>query len=421
MFEFAVSFIKEQLATNDLFKGGLLLMVGGALLAIVRGWPSRIWGFVRRQSMIVIDIPDKDPAFQWVNLWLSEHNYSRKRARLLTIKTERLDREHSKPNIIFSPAPGTHYLWYKRRLIILTRERQEGESSGGAAGGGGRDPFREYFTIRILGRDRSAATMLISEAYEVAHPHTIDKLTIHRVRHYGDWFTNAWIPRRPLESVILPKTLADEIVKDLRTFFDSEEWYLKRGLPYRRGYMLYGPPGNGKTSAIMALASEFDLDIGILNLGADLSDDDLAEALANAPKNTVILLEDIDCVTDGRNTKDDSRVTFSGLLNALDGLGSSHGQIVFMTTNHIERLDPALIRPGRCDMQVEFTDADEGQLCRMFDRFFPESEDSGQFAGNNAGGTISMAEVQQHLMLHRDDAHSAIHSPIRQETHEQET
>lgn len=400
MWEQLIQFVQEQITQNDLFKGGLLLMIGGAVLALLRTWPGRIWGFIKRQSMIVIDIPDRDKAFEWVNLWLAEHSYSKNWARLLTIRTERLDRAFSKPKIIFSPAPGVHWLIYQRRLIILSRERQQMGQEATS-----RDPFREYFTIRIVGRNREIVKQLIDEAYTLSNPETIHKITIHRAESYGDWSISAWVPNRPLESVILPEGITDSLVKDMKIFLDSEDWYLERGIPYRLGCLFYGPPGNGKTSAVMALATHFQMDIGQLNIkSSSMTDDTLAQCLSNVPKNTIILIEDIDCLSTGRESE--TSVTFSGLLNALDGLGSAHGQIVFMTTNHIDSLDPALIRPGRCDIRVNLDNANSVQIERMFSRFFPESNLSSTFSEHVPEG-VSMAIVQKHLMHHRNDSIAA--------------
>ena len=409
MWEQLVKFVTEQVEGNELFKGGLLLMFGGAILALVRSWPGRIWNFIKRQSMVVIDIPDKDVAFQWVNTWLADHSYSKNWARLLTVRTERHDRQFDKPKIIFSPAPGNHVLWYRGRLMILSRQRQQmgqGEENQGPA----RDPFREYFTIRLLGRRRDIALSLIEEAYELACPHTVDKITIHRAKHYGDWIISNWVPKRDLSSVILPAGMEADLTEDIQTFLDSEDWYTQRGLPYRRGYLFYGPPGNGKTSLVLGLATHFNLDIAMLNVkSTQMSDDDLADALANAPLNAIIFIEDIDCVASGRETE--AEVSFSGLLNALDGLSASHGQLVMMTTNHRERLDEALIRPGRCDVQKEFPNADQQQKQRMFARFFPDSDLAQEFS-NRVPGDFSMADLQKHMMKYRDKPREAFENAI---------
>jgi len=97
------------------------------------------------------------------------------------------------------------------------------------------------------------------------------------------------------------------------------------------------------------------LNICHLNLSAaSLDDDSLNRALNDSPTNSIILLEDIDAIFVGRESvgRGRGRVSFSGLLNALDGVRSQEGRILFMTTNHREKLDAALLRPGRADYHV---------------------------------------------------------------------
>lgn len=408
MYDQLIIFIKEQIENNDLFKGGLLLMIGGAILAVVRSWPNKVWQFVKRQSMIVIDIPDKDEAFGWINLWLADHNYTKKWSRLLTVKTVNEDRENNRPTIIFSPAPGLHYLWYKRRLMVLSRERQ---NLGGNSDGSVRDPFREYFTIRLLGRRRDIAFSLINEAYELVNPYVSGKLTVYRAATYGEWVVSSKVPKRLPESVILPVGVFDSLIQDVEQFLGHEQWYIDRGIPYRRGYLFYGPPGNGKTSAVVAIATYFNLNVGIINLGSPgMSDNTFMDLLSNIPKNTIVLFEDVDCIVNGRKVESKD-VTFSGFLNALDGLNSSHGQLVFMTTNHKESLDAALVRPGRCDVQEEFNDAVDYQKMQMFERFFPGSNFALSFA-NRVSDSVSMATLQQHLMTYRNDPQEAFEQAV---------
>ena len=96
--------------------------------------------------------------------------------------------------------------------------------------------------------------------------------------------------------------LKAEIVTDAKKFINEPEYYANLGIPYRRGYLLYGPPGNGKTSFCQALAGELNLDICILNLSdASLNDNSLAESLRDAPANALILIEDIDAAFVGRD------------------------------------------------------------------------------------------------------------------------
>ena len=147
------------------------------------------------------------------------------------------------------------------------------------------------------------------------------------------------------------------------------------GIPYRRGYLLHGPPGSGKSSFIQALAGALNYDICVLNLSErGLADDKLIHLLSNTPERSFVLIEDIDAAFNKRvQTSADgyqSSVTFSGFLNALDGVASGEERIIFMTTNHPEVLDPALIRPGRVDLSVLIDDASPQQVRRLFERFY---------------------------------------------------
>jgi chaperone BCS1 len=198
----------------------------------------------------------------------------------------------------------------------------------------------------------------------------------------------------------------------MREFLASAEWYQQVGVPYRRGYLLYGPPGNGKSSVVKALAGELGMSIYLLMLSdPDMNDNRINELLAKVPERNLLLLEDIDCAfarrkrTNGR----EGGLTFSGLLNAIDGVASPEGRMIIMTTNHLERLDPALIRPGRADVKLSFANARADQARRLFGRFYPEQVRlSRDFARRVEDGKYSMATLQDYLMLHRRNPEEAV-------------
>lgn len=179
---------------------------------------------------------------------------------------------------------------------------------------------------------------------------------------------------------------------------------------------MHGPPGSGKSSFIQALAGALNYDICLLNLSErGLGDDKLNHLLSNVVDRSIVLIEDIDAAFNKRvQTSEDgcvaffflgvslnlicsyqSSVTFSGFLNALDGVASGEERIIFMTTNHLERLDPALVRPGRVDLLEHIDDARPAQARRLFTRFYkPDSERSREDSEGEEGVGVGSEEVE---------------------------
>jgi chaperone BCS1 len=235
------------------------------------------------------------------------------------------------------------------------------------------------------------------------------------------WMRDATCRARPMESVVLPARTKDSLVNDLDEFLseDSYDFYGSHGIPYRRSYLFHGTPGSGKTSLITAIAGKYGRNVAYLQAcHPELTDDNLKSAVQRAPARSIIVLEDIDGLFDKKREKkiSQSPLTFSGLLNALDGIGNPAGQIFILTTNFREQLDDALIRNGRVDMHVEFSHANDEQLASMARQFYPdtpaEDDDDEAEAGAVAllvkalrealgGRPISSAAVQHFFVTQR--------------------
>jgi chaperone BCS1 len=194
-------------------------------------------------------------------------------------------------------------------------------------------------------------------------------------------------------------------LKDVRDFIDCKDWYISMNVPWRRGYLITGPPGNGKSSLVTAIASEIGFEILVMNLG-QVDEEDIVNLMSDVSENSIVLLEDIDCAFVEREGK--KSISLSTLLNLLDGVNACEGRIVVMTSNHPERLDPALIRPGRIDVQVELPNATAHQIEQMYCRFYPGSNAAKVFAEEAVKLDPSMASIQGHFLRYKDCEKTAL-------------
>lgn len=179
--------------------------------------------------------------------------------------------------------------------------------------------------------------------------------------------------KRPIDTVYLKKNMLKEILTDVEKFLDPKTGalYHSLGRPYKRNYMLEGLAGTGKTTLIYAIASTLDMSVAILNFNTQVDDNVFIKAMQRLPDNSILVLEDVDCLFEERKKNEDHRsmITFSGLLNILDGLMHKDGLLTFMTTNYKNKLDGALIRPGRVDRVYHFDFMSKEQIKKMCEKY----------------------------------------------------
>ncbi|XP_062116359.1 AAA-ATPase At3g28580-like [Humulus lupulus] len=206
----------------------------------------------------------------------------------------------------------------------------------------------------------------------------------------GMWSHIPFDHKASFETMGLDYAKKKEIVEDLLAFSMNKEFYERAGKAWKRGYLLYGPPGTGKSTMIAAMANLLNYDVYDLELTAVKDNTDLRRLLIETTSKSIIVIEDIDCsldltgqrkekkvekscLVDEKETEKEKekpkrekkpkeegnsgRVTLSGLLNFIDGIWSACGteRLIVFTTNHIEKLDPALIRRGRMDMHIKLS------------------------------------------------------------------
>lgn len=324
----------------------------------------------------------------------------------------------------FIPALGTHGFWHNGGYFRLHRKQESLFEEGGSM-----PAFKdkEYLMLSCFGRSPEPIKQLLQHAkeqyYTDHHAHTIVKRPApQNMRRYGgrhNWLQVSNRPVRPMKTVVLDAKQKVQVLADMNEYLHpaTPRWYANRGIPLRRGYLFYGPPGTGKTSLSFALAGVFGLDIYVISLQEPtLTEEDLSALFNSLPRRCVVLLEDIDSAGIARapdsstdkdpaedetnekegkkkNGKTESKedwkvsdlarelkkqgnenekkgISLSGLLNAIDGVASHEGRVLIMTTNKPEALDEALIRPGRVDLQVGFSNATQEQAKELFVRMY---------------------------------------------------
>ncbi|KAI9821403.1 MAG: hypothetical protein M1832_003410 [Thelocarpon impressellum] len=404
----------SQLKANPFFTAGFGLAALGATATLAQRGVRQAASLIKRHLTVDVEVSRNDPSYQWFLHWMTHQQraqldppvkpsiYSRlirrftPRVHQVSIQTSEVSQANGSVHTAFSlvPGPGRHVLRYGNAFIAVTRTR-ETKAMDLSTG----TPW-ETISLTTLYAHRHIFEDMFKEARALAVRQVQGKTTV-----FTSWATE-WRPfgqpedKRPLDSVILDRGVKERILADVHQFLESGKWYLERGVPYRRGYLLHGPPGSGKSSFIQALAGELDYNIALVNLSErGLTDDRLKHILSVLPPRTLALLEDVDAAftKDRRKVDGDgyagANVSFSGLLNALDGVASGRERVIFLTTNHVDRLNEALVRPGRVDVTVRLGEVTRWQAGGLWDRFY---------------GDLDGAEAEREAFLSRLEALSVV-------------
>jgi chaperone BCS1 len=363
--------------------------------------PTKIWRFLKRQltTTLEIDNAQNSSGFEMI---FEEFMY------LFGVKINTLSRVYTVCDQSYmgkngercftkgiAPGYGGHFFIFDRKLMWLNVSRIESSGS---------EKQKRAMTVTYLGRSTKTVKKLTEQFIVRKNPYN----------HYFTYREDYWakeniIRNRPLESVAVDESIVHNIKNDITHFGNNEGWFVAKGVPYKLTYMLHGTPGTGKTSLIKAIACHFKKDIYIINLNA-MTDSRLTDALDFTKPGAIVVMEDIDCVksSSDRTVKDNNKsdsimpdfLSLSGLLNALDGLRSLHNVIIFMTTNHLNKLDKALYRPGRVDRVIELGEVSPDRVRSYSNYIFPEHK--AKFKEVDFGNLIG-CELNKALLISKND------------------
>lgn len=352
----------EQVSNgNQMIAGAIALALSGIVGFVFTQLPRTLLNFIKVQFVTTLTLNNTDwskkQTFIKVGKFL--HNMTTERgSRSLSLETGYID---GSDFICVTMGYGNHFFWYNGQLMWLNKVKLDSSGS---------ENLKEEITLSVLGRKHDIFHKLLEDN----KPDVDRDLISLSVFKEGSWRLQSKFPKKGLDTLALNPETRCCFDNEFKYFIENESVYHRLNLPYKMTTVLHGKSGSGKTSLIRALASDYNMNVCLLPL-TGMTDSSLSEAVNTAPKSSIIVIEDFDSsgavsrrgnitgepssnLTINNETTTDvaaqfSMLTLSGILNTLDGMSSLNGSIIFMTTNCIESIDPALLRSGRVDSVME--------------------------------------------------------------------
>lgn len=347
-----IELFKTQLASNDFLSGGIGVASFSALLYLCRQIPAKIYNFIDRNLVWTVRVNNDNHYYVSFLSWTSQ---------FLNNNTKRLKIErNTEEAMFFGPNYGFHWRFSRGAFIIIQFEKEEAQNTL---------QRKDFIVVKIYSPwGKKVFDKMLEEIMDI-ESEVFEKNYIYDF--IWVWKKIKVTPKRKLDSVYIYKDKKDQIINAIDCFNNNKDFYQKIGIPYKYAFLFYGQPGTGKSSLIQALADQYRKNIAYLDFSLIENGTALKNAFADIPKNSLLVLEDIDCHDFTKDRKLNSgesdkpaespldSINLSTVLQLMDGVYLPEGTIIIATTNHIEKLDPALIRDGRFDMKVELEPANQ--------------------------------------------------------------
>ena len=362
-----IEYVKTQLSTNQFFSAAAFASVLTAVLMSLKGVPKSIWERIIRITTYKATVYQTEGLYYHLTQWFNENHKVKVRNVEFSSGPPRGEEfptvDSDSTDLIETPVDDYFYKWIDWRLVRISygKEKLENASSLKSA-------YLKNYTFRGIFASKAIRNLMekINDEYskkaKSQHVYQSEHHYFQRISKVGG---------KKISEVILKDETKSKIIKDIEEWGSSKSEYIRKGIPYKRGHCYYGPPGTGKTTIVKALAKEYGFNIYNLNL-KKTEDDDLLYLLRDIEPGSILLFEDIDSTFDKRKRIGTKGVTFSGFLNALDGIVELNGVLVIITTNHVEKMDPALLRAGRMDLKIEIGYSSEKEISDYLSRFYGE-------------------------------------------------
>lgn len=391
LFDLIQQFVGQD---NEFFKGGLLLAALGFVGAYLRSLPRQVLTFIRIRLIHTLRIDSEEyTLFEALQKFLNNPEVRvRTRTYRLVFDGEERSRGQKLLEGIARQFNADYFLFTYRGFVYYV-DFEESKPENGR--------YRSHYIYRISAywRARAAMDTLLRALADQISQRGEDELDVY-YRVDGS-FEPKVIKKRRMETLYYDPEMLEDLLSDIRSFLDSRDWYERLSIPYRRGYLLYGEPGTGKTSLIKGVASLFDKPLYVLSESSIVLN--LAGLFQDIPAGSMVVLEDFDRLF----MRSENKLSMSALLNQLDGLEAGEGLILFITANHRQVFDAALERPGRIDRKFYIGYMNWASAQKMFTNFYgPRLLE--RFAQVWMDGLYSPAQLQVYFSKYKHDPERAI-------------
>jgi len=402
-----LQFLKEQMKDNQFLQGGLVLGLVGSAIVYLRHLPVLVYRWIKFLLTVTVTFESRDPLFDFFKQWTNDQEFIYKKRNVMVSTNEHVD-----PPVIRQEMGRSRYVLRMHGFwLTVSRYRDEAVADKKAD----RMSFSqlmnpEMITVTCFVWNRKKLVSILDEVIDSYGSNVKFGVPTYQFG-YWSWVSSGVQSKRDVDSLVLREGLKEEILRDVEDFYASKEWYDRLHIPHQRGYLLKGPPGTGKTSLVGTMAGFFNLKLCPLELGSIDDDSTLRRAFTNVPGRAIIVIEDFDSFFEGRKPKNpDSKITFSGLLNAVNGIIHSPGRLLVLTTNRVENIDPALSRVGRIDRIFELGYVDEYQAGTLLRKFDPRINEDivDDFAKRCAENKLTPADLLGYFQMCKNDPERVI-------------